>query len=272
MSEHHPIVSQKTVEHKEIQGQHVVVEKEVQGIAVGGHGGSALIQTPDGRLKKRVNRAPEVVFYESLKTRDLGEGLNFIPVFHGVEKIDDGAHWIIIDDLTHGKQKPCILDIKMGTQSFGEDAHGEKREAMLLKDKGTTTVTLGQRLTGFRTYRFDNNDYIKLGKDVTKKITQEDYPKYLNDFFDNGKGVRKDVISFFLPELKRVLTWQETQSKIRVYSSSLLFVYDAENPNPNGAVKWIDFAHVFDIADGGHDTGFIFGLKKLIEYLEHLAK
>uniref|UniRef100_A0A6B2LFF6 Kinase n=1 Tax=Arcella intermedia TaxID=1963864 RepID=A0A6B2LFF6_9EUKA len=244
--------------------------KELQGIAVGGHGGSALIQTPDGKLKKRVNRPPEAQFYLSLKDRNLGDGHKFIPGFHGVEEID-GASWIVIDDLTHGKAKPCILDIKMGLQSFGEDAKPDKKEAMIAKDKLTTTVTLGQRITGFRTYKIPSSDYHKLGKDVTKKIGTEDFKQHLQSFFDNGEGLRKDVVKVLLPQVKEFLAWQKSQSAIRVYSSSLLFVYDALNKEPHGYVKWIDFAHVFDIKDGGHDDGFIFGLEKLVAYFEEIA-
>eukprot|EP01123_Difflugia_compressa_P016173 TRINITY_DN975_c0_g1_i1.p1 TRINITY_DN975_c0_g1~~TRINITY_DN975_c0_g1_i1.p1 ORF type:complete len:250 (-),score=61.57 TRINITY_DN975_c0_g1_i1:81-830(-) len=245
--------------------------KQLEGIAVGGHGGSALVQTPDGKLKKRVNNPPEVNFYESLSKKNLGDGINFIPKFYGSEQTD-GSTWIVIEDLTFQKQKPCILDIKMGTQSFGEDAKAEKKDAMIAKDKQTTTVTLGQRITGYRTWNFQKGEFLKLGKDVTKKIKAEEYTKYLHDFFDNGEGLRKDVIAILLAEIKKFLTWQESQSVIRVYSSSLLFVYDAMNKEPHGAVKWIDFAHVFDIKDGGHDEGFLVGLRKLIVYFENLLK
>jgi len=245
--------------------------KQLQGIAVGGHGGSALLQTSDGKLKKRVNRAPEVNFYKSLKDRNLGDGIKFIPTFYGVEEID-GASWIVIEDLTFNKAKPCILDIKMGTQSFGEDAKEEKKAGMIAKDNQTTTVVLGQRITGFRTWKIPKGEYLKLGKDVTKTISPDTYLHNLREFFDNGEGVRKDVVGIYLEELKKFLTWQEHQSSIRVYSSSLLFVYDAQNKAPNGSVKWIDFAHVFDIKDGGHDEGFLVGLRKLVHYFEELLK
>jgi len=246
-------------------------DKQLQGIAVGGHGGSALVQTPDGKLKKKVNRAPEADFYKSLQDYNLGEGLKFVPTFYGVEQIDGGT-WIVIEDLTFGKQKPCILDIKMGTQSFGEDASAEKKEAMYAKDKLTTSVVIGQRITGYRTWKIPKGEYTKLGKDVTKTITADNYGQYVHDFFDNGEGVRKDVVKILLEEVRKFLNWQEHQKSVRVYSSSLLFVYDATNKEPHGNVKWIDFAHVFPIKDGGHDDGFILGLKKLVGYLEDLLK
>jgi hypothetical protein len=54
---------------------------------------------------------------------------------------------VVLEDLTHVYKKPCIMDIKIGTQSFGEDATLEKRNNMQKKDEKTTTVSLGFRLT-----------------------------------------------------------------------------------------------------------------------------
>jgi hypothetical protein len=55
-----------------------------------------------------------------------------------------------MEDLTHYYEKPCIMDIKIGITSVGEDASPEKREAMRKKDEGSTTVTLGLRISGMR--------------------------------------------------------------------------------------------------------------------------
>ena len=55
-----------------------------------------------------------------------------------------------MEDLTSQFRKPCILDIKMGTSSVGEDASPEKKAAMRAKDESTTTVSLGIRICGFR--------------------------------------------------------------------------------------------------------------------------
>jgi hypothetical protein len=55
-----------------------------------------------------------------------------------------------MEDLTFGYKQPSIIDIKMGTSSVGEEATPEKRAAMALKDKTTTTVSLGIRVVGAR--------------------------------------------------------------------------------------------------------------------------
>jgi hypothetical protein len=55
--------------------------------------------------------------------------------------------YVILEDLTHHFKKPCIMDIKIGIQSFGEDADPVKKQKMREKDEQTTTVSLGFRIT-----------------------------------------------------------------------------------------------------------------------------
>mmetsp|Transcript_19941 Transcript_19941/g.50297 ORF Transcript_19941/g.50297 Transcript_19941/m.50297 type:complete len:86 (+) Transcript_19941:1270-1527(+) len=62
----------------------------------------------------------------------------------------------------------------------------------------------------------------------------------------------------------------------RFYSSSVLFVYDADRPNESLQMYWIDFAHVFDIKeqDKGSvlekDNNVLYGLRSLAEMLTAL--
>lgn len=55
-----------------------------------------------------------------------------------------------MEDLTAKYKRPCILDIKMGTTSIGDDAKPEKADSMRAKDESTTTTKLGYRITGYR--------------------------------------------------------------------------------------------------------------------------
>lgn len=43
---------------------------------------------------------------------------------------------------------------------------------------------------------------------------------------------------------------------------SLLFVYDGANPEVNGHVYLIDFAHYYPATDGKLDEGYILGMEK----------
>jgi len=176
-----------------------------------------------------------------------------------------------MEDLTYQYQHPCILDIKMGRSSVGEDANPQKKAEMEQKDASTTTVSLGSRITGYRVFNLHTNQFLKVGKDVTKRITDATFPDNLRTFFNNGERFRDDLVRYFLAELERVDHFMQNNHKRRFYSSSLLFVYDANNPQPHGRCKMIDFAHVFEIREpNGRDEGYIYGLERLIQMFRAL--
>jgi 1D-myo-inositol-tetrakisphosphate 5-kinase/inositol-polyphosphate multikinase len=55
-----------------------------------------------------------------------------------------------MEDLTFGYSKPCIMDVKMGTLTAGENANFLKKSYMVKKDKKTTSQSLGLRLVASR--------------------------------------------------------------------------------------------------------------------------
>lgn len=57
---------------------------------------------------------------------------------------------VTMEDLTHGYSKPCIMDVKMGTRTAGENANLLKKNYMISKDKATTTASLGLRIVAAR--------------------------------------------------------------------------------------------------------------------------
>ena len=248
------------------------VNKELEGIAVGGHGGAAIIPGPEpGRIQKKVNKQDEVRFYQSLPNHYNAEQISFFPAFYGTTTVVGQGNYFVMEDLTYHYQSPCMLDIKMGRSSVGEDADPSKKAAMEEKDRSTTTTDLGQRITGFRVYNVETDSYTKRGKDFTKKITAAQYLDTLRSFFHNGKRLRSDLIRHFLVELERVYQFMSTQRQFRFYSSSLLFVYDGKNPEYHGRLKLIDFAHAHPIRDNGLDESYLYGLERLIQYFRQLS-
>eukprot|EP01130_Rhizamoeba_saxonica_P006758 TRINITY_DN26_c0_g1_i2.p1 TRINITY_DN26_c0_g1~~TRINITY_DN26_c0_g1_i2.p1 ORF type:complete len:180 (-),score=49.61 TRINITY_DN26_c0_g1_i2:20-559(-) len=172
-----------------------------------------------------------------------------------------------MENLTHGYEEPSMMDIKMGKTTAGPDAKPEKLEAMKAKDTSTTSDAIGQRLTGYKAYQV-NGPAKKLGKDVTKKLTVDNYKENVLGFFHNGETLRLDLVEYFLGELLKVQEYFHRQTLMSFYSSSLLFVYDGANPEPHGRLKIIDFAHVFDLEDGAHDDNYIFGIDNLVTYFQ----
>jgi len=83
------------------------------------------------------------------------------------------------------------------------------------------------------------------------------------------------VMKFYIERLNILLRWMEIQNQYRFYSSSILFIYDSAlstspTPEMKADVRMIDFAHVSEIKDNGMDSGYIMGLRKLIDILKKL--
>jgi 1D-myo-inositol-tetrakisphosphate 5-kinase/inositol-polyphosphate multikinase len=57
---------------------------------------------------------------------------------------------IVLENLTHRFVRPNVLDVKLGTQLYDEDATPEKQERMRQAALATTSATTGIRLTGFQ--------------------------------------------------------------------------------------------------------------------------
>lgn len=60
------------------------------------------------------------------------------------------AHSIVLENISRGFAKPNILDIKLGTVLYDEDASDEKRARMEKVARETTSYETGVRLTGFQ--------------------------------------------------------------------------------------------------------------------------
>ena len=56
----------------------------------------------------------------------------------------------MLENLSHRFSKPNILDIKLGTKLFDDEASEEKKARMIQKAKDTTSLETGMRLTGFQ--------------------------------------------------------------------------------------------------------------------------
>ena len=55
-----------------------------------------------------------------------------------------------IENLLQGFREPSILDLKLGTRLYGDDATSQKKAQMIKTASITTTGSLGIRITGMR--------------------------------------------------------------------------------------------------------------------------
>ena len=121
---------------------------------VGGHKelteeGVALMVPSPGLVAKPTGHgywAGEDSFYETLSKR-ADPLLQWCPAYHGTRVLAGRTH-VVLEDLTHGMRRPCVVDIKVGTCTVAPDAAWPKRVSHLLKDRQTTTRSLGLRIIG----------------------------------------------------------------------------------------------------------------------------
>ena len=137
---------------------------------------------------------------------------------------------VVLENLAYGYSKPCILDLKLGADLTGADAAPEKRARLEKVSKTTTSGTLGVRVTGMRVWNSVTSKFVDherhWGKTLTTRtIYEEGILGYLSA---NIRQEQKRLIaSRFLEDIQRIISTLD-DLELRVYSPSLLFVYEGD--------------------------------------------
>ena len=231
---------------------------------------------------------------------------------------------IVMENVTAGLRKPNVLDVKLGVRLWADDAPLAKRQRLEDVAATTTSQPLGFRIAGMQTWMGPNSagqdgvgldGYKRYGKDYGRSFNVDTVWKGFEDFFFvESAGITrrlgKRVIKRFLEDLQGLRDVLERKES-RMYSSSLLFVYEGDGPGleedfavvgmqpiPLGssfedaggessdeptdgeedcqlpkvqAVKMIDFAHAAWTPGQGPDENVLHGIRSVIKILEELA-
>ena len=150
---------------------------------------------------------------------------------------------IVLENVACGFKKPNVLDIKLGARLWADDAPIAKRERLDKASAETTSKDLGFRIAGMRTWRGDDGDckdkltqdgykvYDKVyGRSLTKATIRNSFEEYfqLNPGEKAAQGLLiRRVINRMVSELADLQHVLE-QEESRMYSSSLLFIYEGD--------------------------------------------
>ena len=177
---------------------------------------------------------------------------------------------MMLEDLTNGYEKPSVIDLKIGTKTWEEDAPQEKidRESK----KYPLQRTIGFRLTGMRIFNRETQQYDVYDKKYGYSITLETLNTMFGVYFSQvSAACKKDIIMSVIEQVRPILTWFEVSGRLRFICSSLLFILEGNTEdNYKPIVRLVDFAHVKQLPEGERDEGCIVGLKRIIQELEIL--
>ncbi|KAL7746797.1 hypothetical protein RI367_007843 [Sorochytrium milnesiophthora] len=242
---------------------------------VAGH--DALLTRDDGKLVKPCT-VKEVRFYEELHRPDsrFSRLRDFVPAFHGQTALTEPPRpeWqrrgaVVLGNLLDGFRAPCVVDVKLGTQLYDDDADDAKRAKMVALAEATTSGSIGVRISGM-TVRSSGNDAKVYGKAYGKSLVADTvYTAFLE--YTSMVATRSGRMHV----LRRIRTWAQSlldemcTVEGQFVGCSLLAIFEgADAAMPRVEVRLIDFAHS-TLQDGrGPDRQFLLGLHNAIVVLD----
>lgn len=158
---------------------------------------------------------------------------------------------VVLENAAHGFIRPNILDVKLGTRLWADDAPEEKRIRFDKVTAETTHKELGFRVAGMRVWQGHNASKDIEVDEEGYKVFNKDYGRFElhtgnvheafeNFLFSSSAGVDEElgklVAQAFLAELSKVEAVLSSQES-RMFSASLLFVFEGDGKALRNAME-----------------------------------
>jgi hypothetical protein len=146
-----------------------------------------------------------------------------------VDKDERVQLFILLEDLTAGMSKPCVLDLKMGTRQYGVEANQKKKRSQRQKCQNTTSQQLGVRVCGMQIFNVKTQSVVFKDKYYGRDLKAgREFQEALKGFFFDGYGYSAALkhIPLILEKISSLETMIRELPGYRFYASSLLMLYD----------------------------------------------
>lgn len=156
---------------------------------------------------------------------------------------EKGEVFIVLENLLTSFRQPCVMDLKIGTRQHGLTSDSDKTARLIEKCKRTTSFSLGLRCCGMRVYQIKTQKVRVWDKQYGRTLKTETFKECLALFFNNGAGIRRNVIRPLLRIAQSLLSTIENLPNYRLFSTSILLIYEGADQNSTQvSLKIIDFA------------------------------